>query len=158
MYDARCPASNDCSSIDRAEPDTPDHCCENLEDGQKCQPDCVQWIANDETAMPCETGFYRHFESNKTSGKPYGCAGFDDPSTGWIDGGKSTWPECGLEEYAPEGEMLYEIVDEFADDQQIWMDNFVPTFEKMLSNGYGADSMDLADGPTGWFGEWFDEK
>merc|ERR1711892_1635407 len=33
----------------RAEPNTPDGCCDNLEVGQKCQESCMKFIVNDET-------------------------------------------------------------------------------------------------------------
>ena len=31
---------------------------------------------------------------------------------------------------------LYKIVEEFADDQKAWMNEFVISMEKMLANGY----------------------
>ena len=46
------------------------------------------------------------------------------------------YPECNKEEYAPEGEPLYSIVDEFADNQAIWFEEFIPALEKMVENGY----------------------
>ena len=44
------------------------------------------------------------------------------------------------------GVALSDIVEEFADDAEGWMEVFVPTLEKMLANGYSDD--DLVDGPT----------
>ena len=83
-YD-RCPASNTCASItngnplfDRAEPDTPEGCCDNLEPGMYCQPSCQRWIQNDETALPSDTGFYWKFQSDPVTGRPSGCPGFDN--------------------------------------------------------------------------------
>ena len=43
-------------------------------------------------------------------------------------------PNCGVEDYAPEGEPLYQIVDDFADHQDKWFEEFVPTLEKMTEN------------------------
>ena len=107
----------------------------------KCQPDCQRRIQNDETALPAEVGFYRHFLFNETTGLPYGCPGFDnDPM--WLQGKKaSIQVDCRLEDYAPEGEPLYQIVDEFADDQKAWMEDFVPSIEKMLENGYDSEAL-----------------
>ena len=46
------------------------------------------------------------------------------------------YPNCDKEDYAPEGEPLYTIVDDFADNPQKWMDEFWPALHKMLANGY----------------------
>lgn len=37
--------------------------------------------------------------------------------------------------------MKNQIVEEFADDEQAWLDMFVPTLEKMLQNGYNATEL-----------------
>ena len=167
----RCPASNGCSGFDlpnpknredqdlqqthhvveRAEPTTPNGCCDNLKKGQMCQPDCMRWIQNDETALPCEMGFYHKFKSDPETGIPSGCPGLDnDPK--WAQKKRNLqFPECDKEDYAPEGEPLHSIVTEFAEDPRAWMDEFVVAFEKMEANGYGTS--DLQDGPTEWFGK-----
>ena len=44
-------------------------CCDDLEEGQFCKPGCVKRYQNDETALPAEVGFYRHFEFNATTGR-----------------------------------------------------------------------------------------
>ena len=59
-------------------------------------------------------------------------------------------PKCPLEDYAPEGEPLYTIVDDFADHQDKWFEDFLPTLEKMTENGY--ESGDLTEAPENWFG------
>ena len=47
-------------------------------------------------------------------------------------------PQCGYNTLqSPEGSTpLHEIFEEYAEDQQKWLDEFVPTLEKMLNNGY----------------------
>ena len=157
----RCPASNNCSrawregedwnrtavetinfdpvddSIDGAEPPTPEGCCDNLEEGMYCQPWCVRAIQNDETALASETGFYWKFNFDPDTGLPSGCPGFDHhnwkPGPGII---KGVIPDCDKEDYAPEGEALHAIVDEYADHQDLWMVEFIPSLEKMTQNGY----------------------
>ena len=147
----RCPATNECATINelnRAEPNTPNGCCDNLGEGMYCNLDCERYIQNDETAMNSEVGFYLHFETNE-DGKPIGCEGFDDK---WLAGKKNSIdPICGKETYAPEGEALYEIVNSFADSNRVMMESFVPAFEKMMENGYSADS-GLTEIPDSW---WF---
>ena len=62
----------------RAEPNTPEHCCENLSEGMFCQPDCMKSIQNDETATPSEAGFYWKFQFDPETGFPSGCPGLDN--------------------------------------------------------------------------------
>ena len=61
---------------------------------------------------------------------------------------KVVYPNCDKEDYAPEGEPLYAIVDDFADNPQQWMDEFWHALHKMLENGYApadltVNSIDL---------------
>ena len=46
--------------------------------------------------------------------------------------------DCPLQTYAPEGEPLHSIVEEFADDQNAWLRDFLPVLEKItyLSDHY----------------------
>jgi len=151
----RCPASNNCSSIIDdtkdydgltidVEPVTPPHCCEDLKEGQKCQPDCMKVITNDETAIAAELGLYYKFETNQSSGQPLGCPGFESKHwniESWKQGrGREVVPDCHeLEDYSPDGsngEKLHQLVEEFAEDQNQWITDFAKAFQKMISNGY----------------------
>ena len=40
-------------------------------------------------------------------------------------------------------------MDEFANDQGKWFEEFVPSLEKMVENGYTNN--DLVDAPNNWF-------
>ena len=157
----RCPASNECAAInrnddlERVEPETKPHCCEDLEPGMYCQPNCTRKIQNDETAVQSDMGFYFHFERN-ADGMPYGCPGME--SEKWMNGvpdgkpvvgGKYRPVHCDLETYAPDGEPLYKIVEDMADSNENLMKYFVPAFEKMINNGYDADTLDLVN-PEWW--------
>ena len=157
----RCPASNECASsttfnrndtLDRAEPATPEHCCKDLEPGMYCQPDCVREIQNDETAVQSDMGFYFHFERDE-DGMPTGCPNFEDET--WLlgadgrTGAKYRGVDCSKETFAPDGEPLYQIVEEMADSNDNLMKDFVPAFEKMINNGYDVDTLDLV--PAGWW-------
>ena len=51
----------------------------------------------------------------------------------------------------PEGSTpLHKIFEEYAADQQKWVNDYVPTFEKMLSNGYNSE--ELANAPDHYTG------
>lgn len=64
---------------------------------------------------------------------------------------RSIDPVCGKEEYAPEGEPLYKIVESQADSNEVMMTDFVPAFEKMIENGYDGGAMTEVP-ETWWFG------
>lgn len=156
-FDNRCPATNACinsmanmlglrnseaknADLERAEPPAPASCCQDLEPGLYCKPECVGRRRNGETAMSAETGFYRKFSSDPVTGRPFGCPGLDNAK---FQSGqrKTASPVCEKNDYAPEGEPLYMIVEEFADDQQSWINTFVPSMEKMVANGYGENDL-----------------
>ena len=148
----RCQASNDVAAIndgnndpvlDRIEGDTPPECIENLEPGQSCKPECVEYRRNDETALSSDVGFYLKFQVSK-EGRPMGCDGFTED---WVKGNDRITSRitCPKEDYAPEGVPLYQLVDQQADDQNEFMKAYIDAHEKMINNGYNAN--DLMDAP-----------
>ena len=57
--------------------------------------------------------------------------------------------QCPKNEYAPEGDPVYQIVEDFADDHDIWAKDFLDAYQQMLSNAFE----DLEDGPqNSWLG------
>ena len=68
---------------DKAEPVTPDGCCEDFEEVEKCKERCMGLIANDETALSVDVGFYLDFEVDDVLGRPHGCPAFDDKPENW---------------------------------------------------------------------------
>ena len=73
-----------------------------------------------------------------------------DPNNGWH--WKKADPNCPLNSMqVPDGSTpLHEIFEEYAADQQKWINDFVPTLEKMLSNGYAEN--ELVDAPDQYTG------
>ena len=49
-----------------------------------------------------------------------------------------------------EGNKMHEIVEEFANDEQVWIDEFVAVFEKMQENGYTKRNLTIS--PNTWQG------
>jgi hypothetical protein len=108
----------------------------------------------DEAATNADMGLYYDFLVDQ-KGFPYNCPLLDKEQgqffTSQKGTGKGAWdflhkqsnqPQfhgCGLQKHAePCGSKpLYQIVEEFAEDKEKWLDVFVPTLEKMLRNGYG---------------------
>ena len=103
------------------------------------------WMDNEERGLGPDTGFY--FKWNIDSdGKPRGCPGF--PS-GWKDAQfrHHAWlqPKCPKQDADDgTGQELWKTVENFADDNELWMSEFVASFEKMQTNGYAQ----LDQGPT----------
>ena len=154
VYD-RCPASNECAAINggnndpefRTEPDTPPHCCQDLEPGMQCQPDCVKSIRNDETALSSDVGLFMKFKVSEETGRPFGCEGMD------YQYGITKKVTCPLEDYAPEGVPLHNITSLLADDQVEFMKVYVDAHEKMINNGYNLEDLDDTHSDL-WFNDW----
>ena len=45
---------------------------------------------------------------------------------------------------------MHEIVEKFANDEQAWINEFVPVFQKMQQNGYNDESLTMS--PNTWQG------
>ena len=126
----------------------------------------------DEISMNCEVGLYLDFKVSDT-GIPYGCSGLESFNNtvwknakhpfGWSRLPKVKNPDpfnnqhwerdgvtCPLTKIQePLGSTpLHEVFEEYAGDQQKWVNDYVPTFEKMISNGYSDG--DLTDAPDQW--------
>ena len=131
-------------------------------------------LGQDEIALNCEVGLYLDFKVSDT-GIPYGCSGLEAfNNTVWPNEQGfcySCWSRvpkvenpdpmkndqwefdevsCPLNKLQePLGSTpLHEVFEEYAEDQQKWVNDYVPTFEKMISNGYSDG--DLTDAPDQW--------
>ena len=59
---------------------------------------------------------------------------------------------CPLNDYAPEGKALHKIIEEMADDHDIFAIKLLDAYEKMIQNGYDS-KQELHDAPiNSWFG------
>jgi hypothetical protein len=144
-----------------------DSCCEGAPQGS-CKAGCDGWRlirGNDETMLNSDAGLYYSFDLD-ADGFPTGCNGFQNFNpAGWgpisnvtphFANSLNTWsrigdeemsdPECGFNmmEVPAGSKPLHEIVREYADDGDKWVADFVPTLEKMLSNGYSSGDLELA--------------
>ena len=116
--------------------------------GLICHPYCVDWDRKGEASLPVDTGFYFRFDFDPVTGEPSGCTGFEDSDWRSRVAPKGeelpqVVPQCPLETYAPEGEKLHEIVEDYATNQQKWFDDFVNVLHKMSANGYEENNLTL---------------
>ena len=69
---------------------------------------------------------------DEETGVPTGCGAFDG---GRPANGRPAGPvDCPLQRYAPEGEPLHMVVEEYAEDQDAWVRDFLPALQAMLEN------------------------
>jgi len=123
----------------------------------QCKPGTEYWRfiwGRDEAAANADMGMYYDFLIDE-DGFPYNCPLLDKEEGEYFSvpegAGKGGWNYmkmktnanvghgCGKQEHAePCGSTpLYQLVEEFAEDKEKWLEVFVPTLEKMLRNGYG---------------------
>merc|ERR1711971_234588 len=140
----------------RVEKDTTEGCCsENEANGWKCDPfNCQQRLQNDETALSVDVGYFLDFDVDPETGRPQGCPSFELKKSGGkvkkADWKNSAVVDCNKNSYAPEGEALSEIVEDFADNPNIWFKDFLTAYDKMSRTGYSDE--ELTQGPVTWIG------
>ena len=146
-----------------------------MEDDPSTNEGCERFGFNfglDEQAMSAELGLYFDFEVDE-EGVPFGCSGleyfkrenwFNEKSNvfttsvkpkDWVTNPDTAKPyhfeyvgvECPKNNLAiPEGSTpVHQVFEEYAKDQDKWVQDFLPTYQKMLANGY-ADG-ELQDSP-----------
>jgi len=109
--------------------------------------ECLRWVSQDEEAISADTGLYLDFSFDPESGRPTGCDFPDNfihtkKQRGWKS--KAHAPKgCPKQQLESkdnrEPKMMYQIVEQYANDQNIWIDDFIDSLEKMLANG--ADNL-----------------
>ena len=109
-------------------------------------------------AFTYELGMYYNFTLEGPAFRPTGCKGIDMPISeypytnemlGIIH--QTPTMECERSTYAPEGESVADIFDEFADDHDVWAEAFLEAWARMQDVGY--EESDLTIGPdNSWLG------
>ena len=97
-------------------------------------------------------GLFLKFDTDDTTGRPKGCSGLNRPQ--WLANNwriNSALHGCPLNDAMDDsGLKMHEIVEKYAADNQAWINEFVPVFQKMQENGYAAGT--LAPAPNNWQG------
>ena len=87
----------------------------------------------DDVGLPSGCPGYNHFTFENIKGGPDALPPFREHGLG------HAFPQCPLNDMSyPEGsnDPLHAVFEEYAEDQAKWIDEFIPTYEKMLANGY----------------------
>jgi len=111
---------------------------------------------NNQFALGYELGLYYNFTLEGDAHRPAGCPGIDMPVSEWqyIAEDTSTQSDvmqCEKSNYAPEGEAISDIVEAYADNHDLWAENFLDAWQQMMNNGYSS----LIDGPqNSWLGHY----
>ena len=109
-------------------------------------------------AFTYELGMYYNFTLEGPAFRPTGCKGIDMPISEYPYTNKmlgiihqTPAMECERSTYAPEGESVADIFDEFADDHDVWAEHFLDAWVIMMNNG----ATGLKDAPqNSWLGHY----
>jgi len=148
-----------------------DKCCPDRPEGLACIPDnatrndiddvlgCEKYrfsFGADEMMMNAEAGLY--FKFDEENGIPKNCEGLDHFNMdNWMKkGGKADTirrayhMNCPLNDRSlpDDDKPVSEIIADYADSQDLWVNDFIGAFEKMMRNGY--QDGDLTDAPGTW--------
>jgi len=148
-----------------------DQCCVGKPDDLMCKSDnktrnfwddkkgCEKYrfaFTLDEMAINAEIGLY--YEFDEVNGIPTSCSGFKDfnmenwskSKSNLLNTRRAYTHDCALNmrREPANDEPLSTIISTYADNQAAWVKDFIPAFEKMMSNGYS--SSDLKDAPSSW--------
>ena len=102
--------------------------------------------------LNADMGLFLKFRTDETTGRPVGCSGLNRPQ--WLANRMRVnyaLHGCPLNDAMDEsGLKMHEIVKNFANDNQVWINEFVPIFHKMQENGYAPGTLSAA--PNNWQG------
>ena len=108
----------------------------------------------DEIALNCEMGLYREFEVE--NGILHGCPGLEHFNETMTNTNNIVWsqlpgvgraePLCEKQRLSePAGSApLYEVMEEYANNQTTWITDYIHAHEKMVHNGYSQGSLTTA--------------
>jgi len=105
-------------------------------------------------ALPYELGMYNKMSYKNDTLRPWGCDGINIERKGprWIKKWTFGTPvmTCQRNDLNLDGEPAYKVIEDFADNHDVWAKDFLDGWELMQANGYGNS---LAVGPqNGWLG------
>ena len=90
-----------------------------------------------------DMGLFLKFDTDKLTGRPNGCSGLSNPR--WLGNQirESDVPHgCPLNQARDDnGDKMHEIVELFARNSQLWINEFMVVFQKMQENGYKAGDL-----------------
>lgn len=111
-----------------------DQCCKcNEQPLEEADPDCVAKITFDEVMLPSDVAIAYKFNSNPKTGANSGCTKKSIPGT------RVKEDVCAPNDMKDQSSSMTmnELVNHYADNQDVWINDFYDAWEKMLENGYG---------------------
>ena len=123
---------------------------------------------NNQFAFPYEIGLFWNLTTSENLGqRAIGCKGLDEPFGEVEKYGTPNWPyrnnnspifaspamDCEVNDYAPDGRTMGDIVGKFAEDNEVFAEKFMEGWQMMTANGYTEG--ELEDGPeSSWVGHY----
>jgi len=147
-----------------------DECCVGKPEDLMCKPDnatrneqddikgCEKYrfaFGLDEMTINAEMGLYYKFE--EVNGIPTSCSGFSNFNmAAWTKPGNRMNTRRAYDHGCPlnmrqeplNDDPLSTIIEKYAENQAVWVDDFIPAFEKMMRNGYSVT--ELTEAPSSW--------
>eukprot|EP00928_Gymnodinium_smaydae_P059961 TRINITY_DN4346_c0_g2_i1.p1 TRINITY_DN4346_c0_g2~~TRINITY_DN4346_c0_g2_i1.p1 ORF type:complete len:1442 (-),score=139.16 TRINITY_DN4346_c0_g2_i1:48-4373(-) len=145
-----CPQCHNQHWWNRRMPDMKQFCCSSLTGGRLCRKGCERNLSPTglhEMMLLSDHAMAVEWESDE-KGRPVGCPNFDEFRGGHNHRRRRGLKPCPQQSlaYPEDSAPMGQVVEEYADDGQWFVENFYPTLEKMLTNGYGAG--ELQDAPV----------
>ena len=135
----------------------PDNCPFKMLCGGPDEPECKLYSQFQATSMmSVDMGLHIKFETD-SDGRPYGCPGMQ--SQKWIDNldKHSDVVQCQLnDEPGDENHTMAELVELFAKDQDVWVNEFTKVYSKMMENGVQVDDLETAS--SSWMNATCNDK
>ena len=129
---------------------TPTKCCQEMLNGRckakknrkECNKNCLSKVSNRARFTSSEIGYYYDFDFDD-NGLPTGCPVFEgNRDEEWYRGQRSIMQGledhgCGLQKAKDEqNKPIYKSVQKYANDPELWLEDFVDAFDQMQQNGY----------------------
>jgi len=121
-----------------------DYCCgleegKPLPEGHECMPECILPGRKDEAFTNADIGLMFDFQYDTEKKRFNGCPGFDNLEDKAMTVGRIVGkPDCPYNKMiTEEGTPIHTYVEEYAEDQDLWTEDFGLAFTRMLRNGYG---------------------
>jgi len=111
---------------------------------------CADFVFMRINMLSPDVGLFFNFTVDET-GRPRGCAGLDD-ATRWLENRDrhSQLVSCELNTAQADNQLnMAEVMQLYADDNQVWVQDFMQVFQTMLENG--VDEQQLVSAPQAWF-------
>ena len=115
-------------------------CCHQMQNGLEVHPDCQQDVQGRLRMSTSELGYVFDIGHNE-NGLPTGCSNFEGKSERNFFNSQDLGPaDCQTTKIKDKGfnkkQLVSDVAKTYANDNQAWLKDLIPSYAKMISNGY----------------------